>query len=52
LGSQNVLEVNKPVLTVRPDDGPVGLKHFALNVLLMAIIDVLNENINTLHITN
>jgi len=30
----------KPVLVVRPDDGPVGLKYIALNVLLMVIIDV------------
>jgi len=27
LGSQNVLEVNGPVLIVRPDDGPIGPKH-------------------------
>jgi hypothetical protein len=39
LGSQNVLEVNEPVLIVRPD-GLIGLKHVALNVLLMVIIDV------------
>jgi len=49
LGSQNVLEVNEPVLIVRPDDGPVGLKHVALYVLLMIIIDVLDGNINTLY---
>jgi hypothetical protein len=48
LGSQNVLEVNEPVLIVRPDDGPIGPKHVALCVLLMVIIDVLDENINTL----
>jgi hypothetical protein len=40
--------VNEPVLIVRPDDGPIGPKHVALYVLLMAIIDVLDENINTL----
>jgi len=49
LGSQNVLEVTEPVLIVRPDDGPIGPKHVALNVLLMVIIDVLEENINTLY---
>ena len=49
MGSQNVLEVNEPVLTARPDDGPIGLKHVALNVLLMVIIDVLDGNINTLY---
>jgi len=49
LGSQNVLEVNEPVLIARPDDGPIGLTHVALNVLLMVIIDVLDENINTLY---
>ena len=49
MGSQNVLEVNKPVLMVRPDDGPIGPKHVALHVSLMVIIiDVLDENINTL----
>ena len=37
MGSQNVLEVNEPVLIVGPDDGPIGLKHVALNVLLMVI---------------
>jgi hypothetical protein len=47
LGSQNVLEVNEPVLIVRPDDGPTGPKHVALYVLLMVIIDVLDGNINT-----
>jgi len=49
MGSQNVLEVNEPVLIVRPDDGPIGPKHVALNVLLMVIIDVLDKNINTLY---
>jgi len=49
LGSQNVLEINEPVLIVRPDDGPIGLKHVALNVVLMVIIGVLDENINTLY---
>ena len=48
MGSQNVLEENEPVLIVRPDDGPIGPKHVALYVLLMVIIDVLDENINTL----
>ena len=33
---------------VRPDDGPIGLKHVVLYVLLMVIIDVLDENIDTL----
>jgi len=42
LGSQNVPEVNEPVLIVWPDDGPIGLKHVALNVLLKVIIDVLD----------
>jgi hypothetical protein len=42
-----VLEVNEPVLIVRPDDGPIGPKRVALSVLLMVIIDVLDENINT-----
>jgi hypothetical protein len=49
LGSQNVLEGNEPVLIVRPDNGPIGLKHVALNVLLMVITDVLDGNINTLY---
>jgi len=49
LGSQNVLEVTEPVLIIRPDDGPIGPKHVALNVLVMVIIDVLDENINTLY---
>jgi hypothetical protein len=49
LGSQNVLEVNEPVLIVGPDDGPIGLKHVALNVVLMVIIGMLDENINTLY---
>ena len=48
LGSQNVLEVNEPVLIVRPDDGPIGPKHVSLYVLLTVIIDVLDENIDTL----
>ena len=46
LGSQNVLEVNEPVLIVRSDDGQIGPKHVALYVLLMVIIDVLDGNIN------
>jgi len=49
LGSENVLEVNEPVLIVRPDDGPIGPKHVSLYVLLMVITDVLDENINTLY---
>ena len=49
MGSQNILEVNEPVLIVRPDVGPIGLKHVALNVLLIVIIDVLDGNINTLY---
>ena len=40
--------MNEPVLIVRPDDGPIGPKHVALNILLMLIIDVLDENIDTL----
>jgi hypothetical protein len=40
--------VNEPVLIVRPDDGPIGLKHVALYVLVMVITDVLDENINIL----
>jgi hypothetical protein len=48
LGSQNVLDVNEPVLIVRPYDGPIGPKHVALYALLMVIIDVFDENINTL----
>ena len=40
--------MNKPVLIVRPDDGPVGPKHVALFVLLMVIVDVLDGNVNTL----
>jgi hypothetical protein len=51
LESQNVLEVNEPVLIVRPDDCPIGPKQVALNVLLIVIIDVLDENINTLYKT-
>jgi len=51
LGSQNVLELNEPVFIVRPDDGPIGLKHVALKVLLLVIVDVLDENINTLYKT-
>jgi len=49
LGSQNVLQVKEPVLIVRPDDGPIGLKHVALYVLSMVIIDMLDENINTFY---
>ena len=49
LRSQNVLEVNETVLIIRPDDGPIGLKHVALNVLLIVKIHVLDENINTLY---
>jgi len=37
---------------VRPDDGSIGPKHVALYVLLMVIIDVLDENINTLYKIN
>jgi len=48
LGSQNVLDVNEPVLIARPNDGPIGPKHVALCVLLMVIIDVLDGNINSL----
>jgi hypothetical protein len=43
------VEVNEPVLIARPDDGPIGPKHVALNTLLMVIIDVLYGNINTLY---
>jgi hypothetical protein len=46
--SQNVLEVTEPVLIVRSDNDPIGPKHVALYVLLMVIIDVADENINTL----
>jgi hypothetical protein len=42
------VEVNEPVLIVRPDDGPLVPKHVAIYILLMVIIDVLDENINTL----
>jgi hypothetical protein len=49
LGFQNVLKVNEPVLIVMPDDGPIGLKHVALNVLLIVTIDVLDGNIDTLY---
>ena len=49
MGSHNVLEVNEPVLIVRPDDDPIGPKHVALRVLLMVIIDVLDVNINTVY---
>jgi hypothetical protein len=38
----------EPVLIVRPDDGPTGLKHVSMYVFLMVIIDVLDENINNL----
>jgi len=41
--------VNEPLLIVRPDDDPMGPKHVALYVLLMIIIDVVDENINTLY---
>jgi hypothetical protein len=37
LGCQNVLEVIEPALIIRPDDGPIGPKHVALNVLLIVI---------------
>jgi hypothetical protein len=37
LGSQNVLEVIEPVLVIRHDDGLIGPKHVALNVVLMVI---------------
>jgi hypothetical protein len=47
LGSKNVLEAKEPVFIGRSDDGPIGPKHVALNVLLMVIIDVLDTNINT-----
>jgi len=43
------LEVNEPVLIVGPDDGQIGPKHVALNLLLIVIIDVLDENINTVY---
>ena len=49
MGSQNVLEVKEPVFIVWPDDGPIRLKHVALNVLLIVITDVFVENINTLY---
>ena len=49
MGSENVLEVKESVLILRPDDGQRGLKHVALYVLLMIIIDVVDENINTLY---
>jgi hypothetical protein len=35
------LEVTEPVLIIRPDDGPIGPKYVALNILLMVIIDML-----------
>jgi hypothetical protein len=35
MGTQNVPEVNEPVVIVRPDDGLIGSKNVALNVLLM-----------------
>ena len=44
-----MLDVNEPVLIVRPDDVPIGPKHVTLNVLLVVTIDVLDENINTLY---
>jgi len=37
----------EPVLIARPNDGPIGPKRVALYVLLMVIIKVLDENINT-----
>jgi hypothetical protein len=37
--------VNERVLTVRPDNGPIGPKHVDLYVSLMVIIDVLDEKI-------
>jgi hypothetical protein len=40
--------VNEPVLIARPDDDLIGPNHVALYVLLIVIIDVLDENINTL----
>jgi hypothetical protein len=43
-----VLDVNEPVLIVRPDDDPIGPKHVALYVLLIVLIDVLDKNINIL----
>jgi len=52
LGSQNVLEVNEPVLIVRSDDDPLGPKHVALSVILMIIIDVLDGNMNTLNVVS
>jgi hypothetical protein len=52
LGSQNVLEVNEPFLIIRPDDGPIGLKHVALYVVLVVIIDVLDGNILCIGIWN
>jgi hypothetical protein len=39
--------VNEAVLVVRSDDGLIGPKHVALYVLLMVIIDVSNENMDT-----
>ena len=39
---------NEPVLIVRPDDGPIGPKHVALNVLLMVIIRCVRLKINIL----
>jgi hypothetical protein len=34
---QTVLEVIEPVLIIRSDDGPIGPKHVALNVLFVVI---------------
>jgi hypothetical protein len=51
LGSQNILKVNEPVPIVRPDGGPIGPKHVALNLLSVVIVDVLDENINTVGYT-
>jgi hypothetical protein len=49
LGSQNVLELNEPVLIEGPDDGQIGPKHVALNELLIVIIDVKKKKINTVY---
>ena len=52
MGSQNLLEVNEPVLIVRPDDGPIGPKRVALYVLVVVIVDVLDGNIPCIEIWN